>query len=311
MTVNWECGKRRRFRAEQSHSTVQPRSPTITVFPGLRAFFVEDKSLFLPLLAFLLFPIAVYCAILGMINRRAQPLVVSGAWDFAGVVLATSGFLLVLGPALITGVFQQSLHDLPLHHESMSIGGALGEVLAAWWILWLLYYLFVLGGAAFLIWMRRDSTVIYNIDAQMLDNAISAAARRLGLQTQRRGNRLEFGPVESGTKTVDGGQWTVDGGVTSHSPTVQQPPSTVHHPPSSIEVEMFPLLSNVTLHWHCATPESRADLERELRKSLAEVYTLDNTVGSWLLGIAALFFLVIALLTAIFVVTVMMLARNY
>jgi hypothetical protein len=293
--------------------------------PGLRAFLVEDKSLFLLLLALFLFPIAVYCTILGMINRRPQPLVVSGAWDFAGVLLATSGFLLFVGPALISGAFQQGLRDLPLHHDSMTLGSAIGEIWAAWWVLWLLYYLFVLGGAAFLIWMRRDTTVIYNIDPHTLDSALARAAKRLGLEAQRRGNRLEIGVasvdggqrvVDSEQKVVDGEQWTVDGGEPSSPSTVHHPPSnispfTVHSPLSTIDVEAFPLLSNVTLHWHSAVLESRADLERELRKALAEVFTLDNAVGSWLLGIAAVLFLSIMLLTGVFVVIVMMLPRAY
>ena len=69
--------------------------------------------LLLLLLALFLFPIALYCTVLGMINRRAQPLMVSGAWDFVGVLLATSGFLLFVGPAMLSGTFRQGLRELP------------------------------------------------------------------------------------------------------------------------------------------------------------------------------------------------------
>jgi len=261
--------------------------------------------LFLLLLALFLFPIAVYCAILGIVNRRPQPLAVSGTWDFIGVLLATSGFLLFVGPALLSGAFQQSLRELPFQRESNALGGAIAEIWAAWWVLWVLYYLFLLGGAVFLVWSRRNTIVIYNVDPQTLESALARAAQRLGLAMERRGNRFHIGP---GSGSVDSGQWTVNDGLSSPS-TVHRPLSTV--PPAIIDVEPFPLLSNVSLHWQCGGPQARADLERELRKALGEVITLDNPVGTCLLGIAAFLFLLIMLLTGIFVAYLMTLARAY
>jgi hypothetical protein len=253
--------------------------------------------LLLLLLALFLFPVAVYCAILGMINRRPQPLVVSGAWDFLGVLLATSGFLLFVGPAMLSGAFHQSLHDLPLHRESGGLASAVEEIWAAWWVLWVLYYLFVVGGAAFLMWTRRNTTVIYNVEPQPLEAALGRAAQNLGMTMERRGNRAYVG---NGAR--DDGQLAADRATLPSSPTGQV---------LIIDVEPFPLLSNVSLHWHSVAPGPRADLERELRKALAEVFTLENAAGSWLLGIAAFLFLFIMVLTGIFVALLMMLARAY
>jgi hypothetical protein len=212
-----------------------------------------------------------------MINRRPQPLMVSGAWDFAGVLLATSGFLLFVGPALLSGIFRQSLHDLPLHHEIPTLESALTEIWSAWWVIWVLYYLLVIGGALVLMWMRRDTTVVYNVESQTLESALGRAAQRLGLEMQRRGNRVILGNAQQ----------------------------------SIVDLQPFPMLSNVSLHWRGAEPVARADLERELRKALAEVVTLDNVAGSWLLGIAAFLFLLIMVMTGIFVALVLMLARMY
>ncbi len=61
------------------------------------------------MLALFLFPLAVYCSVLGLVNRRLQPLMISGVWDFVGVLCATSGFLLFVGPYLLSGLFRQSL----------------------------------------------------------------------------------------------------------------------------------------------------------------------------------------------------------
>jgi hypothetical protein len=260
--------------------------------------------LFLLLLAIFLFPIAVYCAILGVINRRAQPLLVSGAWDFLGVLLATSGFLLFVGPALLSGGFRHGLRELPLNRESNALGSAIAEVWALWWVFWLLYYLFILGGAAMLVWGRRNIQVVYNIEPQTLLAALDRAARRLALTAQRRGNHLIFSPA-----TLDGVPGTTESAESSSAITVQRLPSTAAV--AAVTIEPFPLLNNVSLHWHSASPEARADLERELRKALAEVITLENPVGGWLLGIAGLLFMLIMLLTGVFIALVMMWSRSF
>ena len=41
----------------------------------------EEAVLLLFFLLWLLFPLAFYCLVLGTINRRTQPLLVSGSWD--------------------------------------------------------------------------------------------------------------------------------------------------------------------------------------------------------------------------------------
>jgi hypothetical protein len=270
---------------------------------------VEESSLFLLLLALFLFPIAIYCTVLGMINRRTQPLMVSGSWDFVGVLLATSGFLLFVGPALLSGTFRQSLRDLPFQRDGASLGGAISEMWAAWWVAWLLYYLVVLGGAALLVWTRRDTTVIYNIDPQTFEMVLSRTADRLGLDMERRGHRLYFsaGPGPRSLESSLANQVTADPKLLTPAP-----PPLVRLPsaPVIVDVESFTMLSNVSLHWRSCSPEARADLERELGTALSEVLTADNPAGTWLLGIAAFLFLLIMLLTAVFVVAVMTVPRR-
>ena len=60
-------------------------------------------AILFPLVAFL-FPLTIYLFVLGLINRRRGPLLVSGPWDFAGVLFAASGFLLVVGPSILAGM---------------------------------------------------------------------------------------------------------------------------------------------------------------------------------------------------------------
>ncbi len=238
-----------------------------------------------------LMPVMVYCTVLGLINRRPQPLMVSGVWDFIGVVMATSGFLLFAGPALLSGTFQQSLRELPLRYEGGTIGDALANLWSGWWTVWSLYYLLVVGGAVLLAWTRRGTTVIYNVDPRTLDNALARAAQGLGLEIRSHGNHRSF--------TLR----PADGALAGWEPIAGPHRAT-------IELEPFPMLSNVAVHWGQTPPETRADMERELRKALAEVFTLESAVGGWLLCIAGFLLLLIMLLTALFVVILMTFTRR-
>src|ERR1700758_3195552 len=73
--------------------------PTEAWQAGIPEFQAEGWSLIF--LALFFFPIALYCLILGMINRRPHPVMVSGSWDFFGLLLAASGLLLFGGPTVL------------------------------------------------------------------------------------------------------------------------------------------------------------------------------------------------------------------
>jgi hypothetical protein len=257
--------------------------------------------LLLLLLALLLFPIAVYCSVIGMINRRIQPLMVPGTWDFVGVLLATSGFLLFVGPALLSGTFRQALRELPFTREGGSIGAAVSEIWAAWWVTWLLYYGFILGGAAVLVWSRRHTTVIYNIDPHVFEMVLSQLTDRLGMPATRLGNRLFLGasgsPLRLNSEEESSTEIMAAVPVPANAPT----PPRIFTQHVIIDMEPMGALRNVSLHWVSASPEARIDLERELDRALTEVVTVDNPVGGWLLGIAGFLFVAIMMLAAVFV----------
>jgi hypothetical protein len=241
-----------------------------------------------------------------MINRRALPLMVSGAWDFFGVLLATSGFLLFVGPALLSGSFRQSLHDLPFSRDSSSIGEVASEIWGAWWVAWLLYYGLVIGGAAVLIWSRRNTTVIYNIESRTFEPLFLQIAQRLGLDVNRMGNRVFLSaiPPEEASTEIMAGLPPVS------APVATPRPSPIFTGPVIVDVETFSAFRNVSLHWKSNNPVARAELERELEKALTQVVTAENPVGGWFLGIAAFLFLAIMMMTALFVVGVATMAAR-
>src|SRR5262245_36772142 len=66
--------------------------------------FAGEATLYLLLVGILvcLFPLALYFLYLAWLHQRPQPTLVPGRWDFVGVLVALSGFLLVGGPAVLT-----------------------------------------------------------------------------------------------------------------------------------------------------------------------------------------------------------------
>src|SRR5207249_114702 len=120
---------------------------------------LEELSLLLPALLVLLFPIAMYCWVLGAINRRPRPTIVSGLWDCVGMLCALSGLLLVVVPFLINRIFRALMAAVPVED-----GADRSNVESMQWLTWIVYFTLLPVGAFFLLWWRRNKTVIYNLD---------------------------------------------------------------------------------------------------------------------------------------------------
>jgi hypothetical protein len=224
-------------------------------------------------LTFLLFifPLGIYGLVLSHLNRGRHPVLVRGTWDFAGVLLGASGFLIVGAPAILNGLYQDrrlawargDLHLLP------DIGGADWYIWAA---VWVGYYAAVVGGAAYLLWLRRLRLSIYNIEAEALDQALAEALHRLGIEGTRMANRLVLhvpAPVTASAVT---------------SPWPGEPPPGV----PVLEVDTFPLMRHATLSWLADPGPVRVTFEQELERVLGEVHTEPNPVAGWFLGVALL-----------------------
>src|SRR5277367_1951255 len=64
----------------------------------------EDSSLIF--MVFFL-PLSLYFFYLAALNRAPRAVIVSGVWDTVGVLGALSGFLLIGGPAILSGLYEQ------------------------------------------------------------------------------------------------------------------------------------------------------------------------------------------------------------
>src|SRR5262249_24933059 len=144
-----------------------------------------------------LFPVAAYLLFLAIINGRNHPTIISGPWDFVGVLFATSGFWIVGGPVMLA-----LLHARwrPAFVQGDMTELAIGEWSFVWALAWVLYFALIFFGSAILLWWRRRCTLVYNVEPALLDDAMNQAFARVGLSTVRIGNRILFQPLPSEKK---------------------------------------------------------------------------------------------------------------
>jgi len=240
-------------------------------------------------LLWLFFPLAFYCLVLGTINRRVRPLPVSGGWDFVGLLCALSGLLLIDGPLLIRlyhdraekTIYQRDIENAAKGAPQMgpdeddqkkdSVDEQVSTALALWRIVWVLYFLVVLGGAALLVWARRNVLVIYNIEGPAFQDALTRTLERLGMLWHLEGRHLL---LRRGIAVAGPG----DGGAAPAPPWAE------------CDVASFPVMCHVTMHWRRDPQRLRPQVEGELARQLKEVRTYDNPAAGWFLSVASCLF---------------------
>jgi hypothetical protein len=248
------------------------------------------------LLLFLLFliPVGVYCLILAGINRRAHPVMASGAWDCIGLLFAASGFFLAVLPGMVTLLYAKTLRQLPFV-EPHSGAEALGNLWLEWWGVLLLYYLALGTGAAALVFYRRDSTVFYNINADDWERLFAQALARLGMEQARSGKQITLGAMAAVSDPSPGA-------AAESAIQAKVQPRLSFQRTALLRVDAFPALSNVTLHWEHAVAELREEIEKELAKTIQMVETVDNAAASWFLGIGGSIIIMVFLTVLVLIV---------
>jgi hypothetical protein len=259
------------------------------------------------------FPLGIYCLVLGRINRRPHPVLVAGPWDFAGVLFAVSGFLLLVGPRILTGFNRWP--DLWLQIQFRSLKGLRDHAWLLWNLAWYLYFLTLLAGAAVLLWRRRLTTSVYNVEPAAFGEAFGRALDRLGLAWRRDGNRV-FLDVPGPSAAPPAGRAvprpvvvagralaTFLASDRTASPTRPEAgPDTGSDAECQVELvrwQTLPTLRHMTVSWSAEGEPWRAEVEAELAKALREVRTRSNPVGSWLMWVSAGLFMGLFCLTVI------------
>ena len=188
-----------------------------------------------------LMPVTFYLCWLASVNKKSRPTVVSGRWDFALVLAALSGFLLVGGALLLTLVQSDSRSVLRGNFEQVREGW--GQNTGSWLFIVIGYFLLVIGAAALTLTNRTRWLSIYNVDLVAAERSIAAALERSHiLNATRYGNR-----------------WA--------------------HGPGILDLVPFRGLSHITVRLLSESAETRAEIERHLRDELLAVGPADNAAG--------------------------------
>jgi hypothetical protein len=271
----------------------------------------------LMLLAYLAFflPIAAYCLVLAMINRRVNPLMVSGVWDAIGLLLACSGGLLVCGPGIIYVNFSRysMLQTTELdddgnqQHKHQQDENEAEEPAASWNIWWIAvstgYFVLVIGGAILMVRGRRDKTIIYNVDLDLFDMVLGRVLEKCQLAFVRLSRKVHIGPRQlAPVQDAENPTATATTAANKEATGIRAVPVTgevlkQEGRLGEVNIEPFPAMCHLTLHWQHTPPALREEIEDELRRNLDECRALENPSASWFLGISSvLFFFIIAVI---------------
>jgi hypothetical protein len=211
------------------------------------------------LLAFV-FPVAIYLASLASLNRSQHPVMISGRWDFAGVLFATSGFLLLGGPAILTSIYDD--WRLAWLFGQGHLLKAVGEDWYFWLAVWGFYFLAVLAWGGHFLYHRGRVTSIYNIDPATFKDLLSEVLKSLDVAAKAvRRNRLG---LRSAT-----GEVSVE---------------------TTLEIDTFFVMNHVSLRWGPGAGVLRGEIEDRLARALELVPAPASHVGAWLSLLATILF---------------------
>ncbi len=241
-----------------------------------------------------LLPVAIYLLVLGAVNRRHYPLMISGVWDFIGLLFAVSGFLLFGGPALLASVNERVRgYYVPIVVVGSSV-----------------YFLLVVAGVGYLLWRQRGLTSIYNVEPGVLQRCLLQVFERLHLSPVRSGNLYLFGLPGEATPSAETAHEIIRGPhYRSSAITTRIDPGTPVGAEADflgqtaiLEVDAFAGLRHVTLRWEPVNTLFRQEIEPQLRQLLSRTPTAESDVGPWM-TVVGLGILVLVLLVGIVLVT--------
>ena len=194
-------------------------------------------------------PLALYLFTLARVTRRDRPTAVSGPWDFTGVVLGLSGFIL-FGGGLVLSVLQSNFRYATRGNRE-AFRDAWQREGTVWILVSAAYVLLVVGVVVLTLVSRRRSLVVYNVEPAAFEATVAEVFEHLGRPVERRGNLW----LAAGTPLF--------------------------------ELDRFVGGRTVTLRWVADDYRLFQEVERLLREALANVDGDDQNVASrWLMACA-------------------------
>jgi hypothetical protein len=259
---------------------------------------------------FCLFPLLIYCFLLMGLNGRRRASIVPGTWDFAGVLLATSGFVLGGGPMILI-LLNSSWRQLVYRGKVSDWRLLTGEGDFRALMIWAIFFFVVVVGAAILIFMRRNVTVLYNTDTNHIWDALEWVFGRLGIVWKRQENTYELRKLRGNTHVP----WekelqSRDRADKNLVVQAQAPASTeavIQPATARLTVRILPTNCNVTMIWDRAQSELRDQVESEMTPLLPNIRAEYNPVTGWL---ATAITVILALMVCAMILVIVLLINS-
>ena len=153
---------------------------------------------------FCLIPLAFYLFWLAHITRRDHPVAVSGAWDFAGLAVGLSGFIVFGGGIVLTLLQSNFRYWMRGNFEALRAVWIQEQV--TWSLLVFFYLVIVLSAIGLTLLARRRSLVVYNIEPTAIEVLIGEVFEQLGKPLTRSGNLWSSGAPLFELDTFEGGR---------------------------------------------------------------------------------------------------------
>lgn len=267
-----------------------------------------------------LFPLGLYCLWLAEINNRPRPTLVNGAWDFAGLLVGLSGFLLFGGVVSLLA-FDATWRLTLARGRFDQISDVITGTDYTLWLVALLYLLIVLGGFAVLINRRKWVSGVYNVTASDFHTALTQAIENARLKLTVTGNTFRIvAPLAPALTVTDPvASSPVASAPVASAPVTPAPtdtpalPGVPYTPPTgeiALLIEPAELLHHITLHWLGKNRAMRDTIERELRRTLSDVQSPKSQITSWCLTAASCCFVVIILSLILLILVGLMVTRR-
>jgi hypothetical protein len=196
---------------------------------------------------FCLIPLALYLMWLTQITRREHPKPIAGQWDFAGLLLGLSGFVVFGGGLLLT--LCQSNFRYWMRGNAEALRGAWIQERVTWTLLVVFYLLVIAGIAGLTLLARRRTVVVYNVEPAAFESLLIEVFDQLDRPVERRGKLWVSGTPLCELDTFEGGR-------------------------------------TVTLRWVSDDVRLFEEVDRQLRAALATYSTGDNPASRWLMAAA-------------------------
>lgn len=225
-----------------------------------------------------LLPLSLYFLFLSHLHSRNRPIIVEGKWDFACLLLGISGFLLILGPLLLT-LIDSTWRAIWVSGQLQRLRTVLEKEAILWSGVGTVYVLAMTYLVVQLLRSRSLKSVIYGMPANRFADLFSGALERLQRVWRVQGNVYEIRGTVPETLTPNPNDFT------------------------EVEVEPFPSMGLVTLHWDEPKSAIRTEVEVELEKTFERLETPVSPVAGWFLTASVSIFFVMLVWMAFLIYT--------